>query len=392
MSNMKIDNISIILTTKNCLPYLQAALKSIDEHATIVNDVIIWNDGSTDGTNEYLDNVQEFNFDVQVLNNNEIGKGLCTATNESFKVAKNEWVFLMHDDMIAGPNFDTNLTSCVKNINSVISNKCIEPGLIPVSKQFIEFNCGGTIDEFDNEKFLTKIKEIQDEKPDCTMDEIGYPILISKTLFENIGGLDEIFNTGPLNDPDFFYRIYIKSKEEGSDINLIRSSDAILYHFSGKATRFRGDDKKKDDSWGLVEESNYKAFIKKWGESPKYQFGSAINTELRKPIDSKELGLVILMKNNIDLLIQNSFDIYSYFFDEIVIIDDMSDNADEMSEILSKYKNVTVYKRSLDNDFGEQRNYAASKLHTKWVFHLDADETFESKLIEFFERNYSYIT
>jgi len=377
---MKYKKITIIITTKNCKDYLVAALASINEHATIVDEVILWNDGDDE---QVPDDIQmKDGITLVQMNMGGTPAGLCTATNICMDLAKNQWVFLMHDDMIAGPHFDVNLLKYTEDEQTIVSNKCIEPGIIDISQQFIHMDLGKTIAEFDHVAFKKKVLEIQESPEPVAFDEISYPLLISKSLFKAVGGLDTQFNTGPLNDPDLFYRLYIMKCEHDENITFIRSPDSVLYHFSGKATRFRGDDTKLDDSWGLVEEENYFRFIRKWGESQKYKFGALINTKLRHPIKEKELGLVILIKNNIELLEQNTFKLYHNFFDEVVLVDDMSDNFEEVEKFASRYDNVKVVQHALDKNFAAQRNFGQDQLNTEWIFQLDADETFESPLIE----------
>ena len=62
--------------------------------------------------------------------------------------------------------------------------------------------------------------------------------------------------------------------------------------------------------------------------------------------------------------------------DEIVIIDDFSDNA-ETKAILTEYgskPNVHVHGHSLDRNYGAHKNYGASMCKSEWIFQLDGDE------------------
>ncbi|MEN9407807.1 MAG: hypothetical protein RLZZ455_1023 [Candidatus Parcubacteria bacterium] len=65
--------------------------------------------------------------------------------------------------------------------------------------------------------------------------------------------------------------------------------------------------------------------------------------------------------------------------DEIIVIDDYSD--DNTVEIAAS-EGGRVFKRKLNNDFASQRNYAFSKVNTKWVLFLDADERVEKPLAD----------
>lgn len=68
------------------------------------------------------------------------------------------------------------------------------------------------------------------------------------------------------------------------------------------------------------------------------------------------------------------------FCDEILIIDDNSDDQTlKIVESLSDER-VKVYQRELNNDFSQQRNFALEKAKNDYVIFLDADERIPEKL------------
>ena len=64
--------------------------------------------------------------------------------------------------------------------------------------------------------------------------------------------------------------------------------------------------------------------------------------------------------------------------DEIVIIDDYSDD-EETLDILSSWRNnwpvLEFYQRHLQKDFGAHKNFGIEKCSMPWIFQVDADET-----------------
>lgn len=89
------------------------------------------------------------------------------------------------------------------------------------------------------------------------------------------------------------------------------------------------------------------------------------------------LTVCILTKNSQDELPR----IFStiQFADQIVVIDDYS--TDNTENIARAHK-VNFYKRSLNNDFASQRNYALQKAKGEWVLFIDPDETVSKALAE----------
>src|SRR4051812_36410776 len=66
--------------------------------------------------------------------------------------------------------------------------------------------------------------------------------------------------------------------------------------------------------------------------------------------------------------------------DEIVIVDGFS--TDQTTAIASKFTSK-IHQREWTN-FGEQRNFALSKVEHPWVFFLDADEVCSPQLVGWF--------
>ena len=70
------------------------------------------------------------------------------------------------------------------------------------------------------------------------------------------------------------------------------------------------------------------------------------------------------------------------FADEIIVIDDYSDDRTE--EIIKNLKksNIKFFKRKLDNDFSKQREFGLLKVKNDWVLFVDADERVSTSLRE----------
>jgi len=59
------------------------------------------------------------------------------------------------------------------------------------------------------------------------------------------------------------------------------------------------------------------------------------------------------------------------FSDEIIVVDDFS--TDKTLDIAKRYK-TKIFKRNLNQNFAEQRNFGLLKANSKWVLFIDADE------------------
>lgn len=87
------------------------------------------------------------------------------------------------------------------------------------------------------------------------------------------------------------------------------------------------------------------------------------------------LSAVILAKNeegNIKQAIESV-----RFADEIIVVDDFSVDG---TVNLAKRLGAKVFRRHLNGNFAEQRNYGLQKTHGEWILFLDSDEQLTPKL------------
>ncbi len=93
---------SILVVTYNRLKMLKECLSSILENTDKVSyELIVWNNASTDGTREYLDELAEKNPQVRPMHSSEnIG---VNAVAETVKLAKGFYLIEMDDDVLKVP-------------------------------------------------------------------------------------------------------------------------------------------------------------------------------------------------------------------------------------------------------------------------------------------------
>lgn len=66
--------------------------------------------------------------------------------------------------------------------------------------------------------------------------------------------------------------------------------------------------------------------------------------------------------------------------DEIIVIDDYSDERTTL-EMFEKYKdNITLYQNPLNNDFAAHKNFGKDKCTKEYIFQIDADEVISLQL------------
>ena len=237
--------ISIVIPTYNNLDYLKLCLKSLEKNSSFNHEIIIHiNDGS-DGTFNF---VKSNNYKYTRSN---INIGLCSSINKAAKLVSNRYILYSHDDMYFCPNWDKVLIDEIKNLNHddfYLSGTMIEP-----NSGHIVCDFGIDIDTFKEDELLSKYKNIN------FYDHQGThfaPHLVSKKMWDRVGGFSEEFNPGIGSDPDFNMKLWKEGVRIFKGLN-----DFKVYHFGSLTTR-----KKKN----FIQNKGDKTFLKKWGFSTKF--------------------------------------------------------------------------------------------------------------------------
>ena len=239
---------SIIIPSLNNIEYLKLALTSLvknskyNDHEIIVH-VNIGNDGT-------LDFLKKKNIKYTFTDYNAgITKGVNIAANK----ATRKYIVYAHDDFYFCPDWDYYLFNEIKNIKDTmfyLSGTMINNGQI-------KLDCGNTLLEFDENKLLMNLKTIK------TMDFQGStwaPTLISKILWDKVGGFSEEYFAGSGSDPDFNMKLWKLGVRIFKGVGSSR-----VYHFGSIVSR-----KKKYTLTKWAGSRGSKIFLLKWGFSIKF--------------------------------------------------------------------------------------------------------------------------
>ena len=234
---------SIIIPTFNNLEYLKLCLKSIKKNSSFDHEINIHVNEGIDGSLEYLKN-KKYNITYSEKN-----LGVCVAFNEAVKKSTKEYIVLAHDDMYFCPDWDTVFVEELTKLNDIkdffLSGTMVQP-----FSSYLEFDCGKTYADFNEEKLLNGINKISFEDFQGTHWQ---PSLIRRKTWDKVGGFSEEFSPGLGSDPDFNMKLW----KEG--VRLFKGlGKCRVYHFSSVSLRKK--------AWN----NGAKTFLLKWGISIKF--------------------------------------------------------------------------------------------------------------------------
>ncbi len=241
---------SIIIPTFNNLNYLKLCISSIKKNSFYTTNEIIphVNDGS-DGTIDYLNN------NSIKYTHTKRNSGICEGMNLAAKKSSFDYMLYAHDDFYFCPNWDLILKKEIDKIghnNFYLSGTMMNNGQIP-------FDCGNSVDNFDEEKFLNNYQKFNFYD---FQGSTWAPHLIHKDIWNKVGGFSEEYFPGTGSDPDLNMKLWQIGIRIFKGINNFK-----VYHFGSIVTR------KYKNNPDITTESGSrgsKIFLIKWGITIKF--------------------------------------------------------------------------------------------------------------------------
>jgi len=268
------------ISTYNSLEFLKLAIKSVRHNSYYKTaPFIIFADGCTDGTNEWLlDNEKNYNLNVIIeprCEHSSNGYGM----NRVAEFVQTEYINFLHADMYVAPNFDKSLLEEIKKYSeqdrALISSYRIQPNLFYGGKEsdrpgtiMVDSNIYGDMPEdFKWDKFEEDAIVFQNTYKDLSFPKVeGCSFIIKKRDWDYIGGNDLRFKPNGYDDMDLFIRMI----KNGYKYKVIGSS--VVYHFAGRGGNgfFGKGLEHRNENNAMGESISGRAFLEKWGKNPTF--------------------------------------------------------------------------------------------------------------------------
>ena len=242
---------SIIIPTYKNYKYCKLTIDSIKKNSLYNHEIIVHINGKDDETENYL--VQQ-NIKYTKSSDNI---GLCSSVNTAYKKSTLNFILYSHDDMYFLPGWDKALNDEVSKLNNdkfyLSLTQIAAHGGVKGSIQHIQFDCGNTVENFDELKLL---KNFDNFNFNDLQGSHWAPHLIPRHLWKRVGGFSEEFNPGFASDPDLNFKLWMEGNRIFKSVTKSR-----VYHFGSVTTR-----KKKD----IVRNNGKKTFLLKWKMSVEF--------------------------------------------------------------------------------------------------------------------------
>ena len=276
------NKVTFVIPSRNNLEFLQLAYQSIRNLST-KHEVLVLNDASTDGTQEWINNQKDQDLIVH-HNPGPERIGIVGMFDKGIEMARTDIIIAFHSDMVACKDFDVNILKHLEK-GKVITGTRVEPPLHPDGPEKILMNFGIEVEEFNMEKWYNESELLKNER---VTEGIFAPWCMYKEDFLSIGGHDELFAPQSKEDSDLFNRFHLKGYK------FIQPWDALVYHFTSRGSRFNkhagGAAGQNSEEWLHTTTKNGRNFIRKWGHFIKHD-------HLMKPIIPPKYDIGLIVKN-----------------------------------------------------------------------------------------------
>ena len=224
--------LSIIIVTCNNLGYLKLCISSVEKYTktnTSKYEIIFIDNGSTDGTKQYL-NLNNLNVKAKFIFNDE-NLGFTKACNQGIKVATGEYVIFLNDDTIVSENWDELLMNPFSQIPDIgftgpVSNSV--SGVQQVTCAYVQdFEYLKKTEFKDFENYIKTHKLQNKDKFINSFRLVGFCLCTKKEILNKIGEFDELFGSGGFDDDDICLRAIF------AGYHNIVVQECFIHHFGG---------------------------------------------------------------------------------------------------------------------------------------------------------------
>ncbi|WP_342421561.1 glycosyltransferase family 2 protein [Paenibacillus sp. FSL E2-0178] len=236
---------SIIILTLNQLPLTIQCLESIKRGTPEEHEIIIVDNGSKDGTVNYL----KFHYPEITLIENAENLGFAKGCNQGVEVADGEQILFLNNDTVVPPGWLAPMLRALESDSTVgmsgpVTNYISGHQCVPVTYSELK----------DMEEFAQEYCEARRGSVKEVRRLIGFCLLVKRSVLDEIGCFDERYGLGNYEDDD----LCLRAIQHG--YKLLIAEDSFIHHI-GHASM--GQNPSFDLST-LLKQNENKAF-QKWG-------------------------------------------------------------------------------------------------------------------------------
>ncbi|MFP3905244.1 MAG: glycosyltransferase family 2 protein [Armatimonadota bacterium] len=274
---------AVIVVSYNKKPYTELCIKGLLASEPPPDQLVVVDNGSEDGSVQMLDGpvrtrCVEAGVDFELIANDD-NLGACTARNQALEVAEAEYVAFIDNDAAVRSRDWLAVLGGVLDASEEVG--IVGPKLLfPFEPYNIE--CAGVgISSEGRVKYLGRGSP-KDASEFCSRASVQCLTsacwLMRRKFYEDLGGMDEVFNPAQFEDFDFCYR----AREAGWTI--LYEPGAAIYHYENTTTAGS-----QDFNFKYVTIKNWQVFKQRWRHMFEDEDGPPTDDCMWIPLETRPL-------------------------------------------------------------------------------------------------------
>lgn len=355
---------SIVIVTWNQLAYTRECVDSILTRTDGAYELIFVDNGSTDGTPDYLSSIPE----ATVIRNSE-NRGYAPAVNQGIQVATGTNILLLNNDCVVTTGWLHGLLEALHDddrngLVGPVSNNVSGEQQVPVTYQDL-----ASLDGFAWDRRSERNLHLTDRL-------VGFCLLIRRSVLDHIGLLDEQFEVGCFEDDDLCRRAI------DAGYRALIARHVFVHHYGSVTFRGAGLD------FQQIMADNAQRYAGKWNtnegdvaaspptlSSATYRAERLPNGKELLRREQIRLSLCMIVRDNEDTIEACLDSIYPWV-DEIVVVD--TGSVDRTPDICQRF-GARMFEFPWCDDFSAARNVSIEHATGDWVFWMDSDDVIDQE-------------
>jgi GT2 family glycosyltransferase len=227
---------SLTFACYNSVEYTKVCIDSMIKHGTPLDRLVVVDNGSTDGTRDYIATLP---LGGKILNQSNLGCG--TAWNQGALAMQSEWSIIMNNDVLVSPLWIENLIHAAESQNL----KVISPALIEGSLNYDFEHFSATT--------ATNMKEVH-----RLGSKHAVCLAIHRSVWMDVGYFQPIPKLLGYEDTLFFNEL------KKANIQTAITGASWLHHFGSITQSAMKQEKGLSEKDGLANRYNYRLLNQSW--------------------------------------------------------------------------------------------------------------------------------
>lgn len=238
------EGTSIIIPTYNQKNLVLQCIASIEAHTELPYEIIVVDDGSTDGTSKAL---QKRRGAIRVGIHQQ-NLGFASAVNTGLMMAKGRTIVLLNNDVLVTERWLSQMLIALNSSSAAV----VGPVTNYISGEQQINTSYSSLPEM--EAFAAKYNASDSLKWRYTDRLVGFCLLFHRHVFEEVGYFDEGYEIGNFEDDDWILRLQLQGKR------LMIAGDTFVHHIGSVTMKSLGE-----EGFAAVNDKNEHFFREKWG-------------------------------------------------------------------------------------------------------------------------------